>query len=345
MMLPYLTTTAPVHGVIKSRPEDFEVEEIPAYPPSGAGDHVFAWIEKRSVSTKEAVGRLCAELGIDPGGAGWAGLKDKHAVTRQWVSLFGTTADAVRAVAVDDVRVLEAAHHGHKLRTGHLRGNRFSIRIREFDPSQIDEARRALKELQAHGLPNFYGEQRFGREGDNAERAARWIRGETPAPKSPFRRKLELSALQSELFNRAVASRVQTSTLGKVSRGEVVKKHDTGGLFVVDDVADAQARADDWMLSATGPMFGPKMRWPEGEPLEHERQLLRDAELTLEHFARWKRVAPGSRRLVRIPLAELACSVSDRTLRIDFALPAGSYATILTRELLKGDAPAPKSSY
>jgi tRNA pseudouridine13 synthase len=154
-----------------------------------------------------------------------------------------------------------------------------------------------------------------------------------------------MSALQSELFNRAVAVRVQTSTLGRVSQGEVVKKHDTGGLFVVDDVADAQARADDWQLSSTGPLFGVKMRWPEGAPLERERQLLVEADLTPEHFASWKRIAPGSRRLIRVPVTELACSVSDRTLRLDFTLPAGSYATILTREILKGDAPAPESGY
>ena len=154
-----------------------------------------------------------------------------------------------------------------------------------------------------------------------------------------------MSALQSELFNRAVSFRVRTSTLGEVSQGEVVKKHDTGGLFVVEDAAEAQARADAWKLSGTGPIFGVKMRWPEGPLLERERRLLREAELTLDHFARWKRIAPGSRRLVRVPVSEMAYSVSDRTLRLDFTLPAGSYATILLREILKGDASDPESGY
>jgi tRNA pseudouridine13 synthase len=345
MGLPYLTTTPPIHGVLKSTPEDFEVEEVPAYSPSGSGDHVFAWIEKRGVSTKDAVRRLCSALGVDSSGAGWAGLKDKHAVTRQWISLTGTTPEAVRGVQLDEVRVLEAAAHGHKLRTGHLRANRFSIRIREFDVARIDDVRSSLKQIETHGLPNFYGEQRFGRDGDNADRAAEWVRGNARAPKNRFRRKLEISALQSELFNRAVALRVQTSTLGKVSKGDVVKKHDTGGLFVVEDSEEVQARADAWELSATGPMFGAKMRSPEGEPFERERALLDAADLTPDHFARWKRIAPGSRRLVRVPVANVACSVSDRTLQLDFTLPAGSYATILTREILKGDAPAAESGY
>jgi len=343
--LPYLTTAPPIHGVLKSTPEDFEVEEVPAYLPSGKGGHVFAWIEKRGVTTKDAVRRLCEELHIDPNAAGWAGLKDKQAVTRQWISLAGTTAEAVRASNLEDIRVLEAVAHEHKLRTGHLRANRFSVRIREFDEARIDDVRASLNEIETHGLPNFYGEQRFGRFGDNAERAAQWVLGTTRAPKHRFRRKLELSALQSALFNRAVAVRVQNSTLGEVLRGDVVKKHATGGIFVVDDAADAQARADAWELSGTGPMFGAKMRWPEGRPLERELQLLAEADLTPEHFARWKRIAPGSRRFVRVPLAEVACSVSDRTLRLDFTLPAGSYATILTREILKGDAPNAESGY
>ena len=345
MTLPYLTSPPPMHGVLKATPEDFEVEEVPAYPPSGTGEHVYAWIEKRGVATKDAVARLCNALGVDSNGAGWAGLKDKHAVTRQWVSLAGTTPEAVLRAEVDGVRVLEAAFHGNKLRTGHLRGNRFTIRIREFDPSRIDDVRTALNEIETHGLPNFYGAQRFGRDGDNAARAAAWVRGDARAPKNRFRRKLELSALQSELFNRAVAHRVETSTLGEISRGDVVKKHDTGGVFVVEDAEEAQARADAWLLSPTGPMFGASMRWPEGEPLERERRLLSDAELTLDQLARWKRIAPGSRRLIRVPVPEVGCSVSDRTLRLDFTLPAGSYATILTRELLKGDAPTPESGY
>lgn len=345
MALPFLTSSPPIHGVLKTTPEDFEVEEVPAYLPSGSGEHVFAWIEKRGVSTKDAVARLCDAVGVDSSGAGWAGLKDKHAVTRQWVSLSGTSPDAVLGAEVDGVRVLEAALHGNKLRTGHLRGNRFTIRIREFDPSRIDDARTALSEIERVGLPNFYGEQRFGRDGDNAARAASWVRGEARAPKRRFRRKLEISALQAELFNRAVAYRVKTSTLGQISKGDVAKKHDTGGLFVVDDVEEAQARADAWLLSPTGPMFGPSMRWPEGKPLERERRLLEESGLTLDQLARWKRIAPGSRRLIRVPVPEVACSVSDRTLQLDFTLPAGSYATILTRELLKGDAPAPESGY
>jgi len=339
MTLPYLTTSIePIEAEFRSIPEDFEVEEVSAYAPSGAGDHVFAFIEKRDRTTVDAVRALCKSVGADPKAAGWAGLKDRHAVTRQWISIEGATPDALRRAQIEGVRVLEAALHTNKLRTGHLRANRFRIRLRQFDASRTDDLRRVLAEIEAQGLPNYYGEQRFGREGDNAERARRWVVGEARAPRDGFQRKLQISALQAEIFNRGVAERVQTSTLGQVFAGDLMKKHDTGGLFVATDVEDAQARADAWEISATGPIFGAKMRWPEGEARFREEAILQEAGLTLDQLRKWKRVAPGTRRFVRIPLNKVDMSVTESTVELDFTLPAGSYATILMREILKRDA-------
>lgn len=344
MTLPYLTSSiGPIQAEFRSTPEDFEVEEVPAYAPSGAGEHVFAFIEKRGLTTKDAVRLLCESVGADPKTAGWAGLKDRHAITRQWISIGGTSPGALRQVKVEGIRVLEAALHPQKLRTGHLRANRFRIRLRQVDLSRIDELRRVLSEIETQGLPNYYGEQRFGREGDNAERALRWVRGETRAPRSGFQRKLQMSALQSEIFNRCVAARVQTSTLGKVFAGDLMKKHASGGLFVAPDVHDTQARADAWEISPTGPIFGAKMRWPEGDARVREEALLQQSGLTLDHLAQWKRVAPGTRRFVRIPVPKADVTVSDHTVDLDFTLPAGSYATILMREILKRDAQPPKT--
>ena len=344
MPLPYLTPElAPIDAEFRSTPDDFEVDELPAYAPSGSGDHVFAHIEKRGLTTRDAVRALCERLEVDPQGAGWAGLKDRHAVTRQWVSLAGTTPEAVLGVELEGVRVLDAAPHGQKLRTGHLRANRFRIRLRELDPSRIEDLRAVLSSIESQGLPNYYGEQRFGRDGDNAVRARHWVTGEARPPRSAFHRKLQMSALQSEIFNRCVATRVENSTLAKVFAGDVMKKHGSGGVFVAEDVVAEQARADAWETSPTGPIFGAKMRWAEGEAGAREAQLLADSGLGREHLAKWKRIAPGTRRFVRVPVPEVALSVSERTVRLDFTLPAGSYATILVREILKRDAPLPKS--
>ena len=345
MPLPYLTTSVdPIDAKFRSTPEDFEVEEVPAYAPTGTGEHIFAFIEKRGMTTKEAVRALSESVGADPGASGWAGLKDRHAIARQWISIWQTTPDALMKTEVEGVRVLEAAPHPHKLRTGHLDANRFRIRLREIDPSRMDELREVLSEIETQGLPNFYGEQRFGRDGDNADRALRWVLGEARAPRSRFQRKLQISALQSQLFNRCVAERVQNSTLGQVFAGDVVKKHDSGGLFIATDLEETQARADAWEISATAPMFGAKMRWPEGEALAREEALLQSVGLTLERLAKWKRIAPGTRRFVRIPVPKIGLTVSDNTANLEFTLPAGSYATILVREIIKQDAQPSKTS-
>jgi len=203
--------------------------------------------------------------------------------------------------------------------------------------------RRVLGEIETRGLPNYYGEQRFGREGDNARRALRWVLGEARAPRGGFQRKMQMSALQSDLFNRFVAERVQSSTLGQVFAGEVMKKHDSGGLFIATDLEDTQARADAWEISPTGPMFGAKMRWPEGEALAREEALLQEVGLTLDDLGKWKRIAPGTRRFVRIPVPNIGVTVSDNTVDLEFTLPAGSYATILVREILKRDAQPPQT--
>jgi tRNA pseudouridine13 synthase len=344
MNLPYLTSSVPaIDAELKAVPEDFEVEEVPIYSPSGEGEHVFAFIEKRGLTTPDAVRAICEQVGADAKAAGWAGLKDRHALTRQWFSIFGADLEAVRRVEAEGVRVLRAELHGQKLRTGHLEANRFRLRLRQFDAGRIEDLRRTLSIIEAHGLPNYYGEQRFGRDGDNATRALRWVLGKDRAPRSAFHRKLQLSALQSELFNQLVADRVRTSTLGKVLPGDLMKKHDSGGVFIPQDLAEAQARADAWEISPTGPMFGPKMRWPEGEARIREETILEQSGLSLADLARWKRSAPGARRFVRVPLRSVGVTVSDNTVTLDFTLPAGSYATILVREIRKRDASPPKT--
>lgn len=344
-VLPYVTPdVSPIDAELRAEVDDFEVEEIPAYPPAESGSHVFVFLEKRELTTRDAIRRLCEAVGANPGEAGWAGLKDKRAVTRQWVSLFEVDADEVARVEVDGVRVLRAARHPHKLRPGHLRGNQFRIRLRRFDAKRTEDLRRVLSRIETIGLPNYFGEQRFGTDGNNAERALRWVRDGARAPRKGFQRKLEMSALQSELFNRYVAERVRNAKLGEVFEGALVKKHGSGGLFVAADVPEVQARADDWELSPTGPIFGAKMRWPDGSARKIEEELLTDTGLSVSHFARWKRIARGTRRFERIPVSETGLHVGDNTVHLDFTLPAGSYATILMREILKRDAPVDKSS-
>ncbi len=165
--LPYVTTdVAGVGGRIRAVPEDFCVEEIPLYPASGTGDHVMCTIEKRGLSTHEAARRLSRALGASPDRVGYAGLKDADAVTVQRVSIEHVDPDAVAALDVPGIRVLDVARHGNKLKKGHLAGNRFRVRIRDAAAGALASAREALAILSERGVPNSFGEQRFGRAGN-----------------------------------------------------------------------------------------------------------------------------------------------------------------------------------
>ena len=206
---PLLTADLPGTGGQRLGPDDFVVEEIAAYPPSGSGTHCFAWIEKRGLTTRAAIDRMAAALSVRPSDIGYAGLKDKQAVTRQWLSLPDVEPDRASALAWDDLRVLEASWHGNKLRTGHLRGNRFTVVLHDVRPDAARAARRVIDRITAAGLPNFYGPQRFGMHGDNAARALQMLRGERPLPRDRQRRRLMISSLQSLLFNDVLGDRLR----------------------------------------------------------------------------------------------------------------------------------------
>jgi tRNA pseudouridine13 synthase len=346
--LPYLTADLPgIGGRIRAVEDDFRVDEIPAYEPAGEGTHVVATIEKRGLTTFEAVARLAGALGVDPGGAGTAGLKDKHAVTRQQVSLPPPcTPERVLAVELPGVRVLAAARHPHKLRTGHLRGNRFTIRVRDVEPPADAAAARAGAILAAlaawPGSPNWYGEQRFGAGGDNAAVGRALITG-GPLPSGARKphgrqRRLFISAFQSELFNDWLRRRIADGLYRRVLAGDVLQKRATGGVFVCADPEADAARLAAGELVITGPMFGHAMRGPvAGSPAaEREAAVLAAAGIELGAFARAGKLAEGTRRAASVDLgAAAARPAGPREVELCFDLPAGAYATAVLREILE----------
>lgn len=332
MKLPTYSGEALAEGRIRAFPEDFRVDEIPAYAPSGEGEHVFVRFEKTGLTTPDAVRRLAATFSGDAREAGTAGLKDRHAVTTQWVS-FQVRETPAFDVPIDGVRVLEAVRHASKLRTGHLHGNRFRVRVRDVPRSVEAALAGRLEAIRRHGMPNFFGTQRFGREADNAARAVAFLSGRARPPKDRFERRLLVSALQSELFNREVARRVHARDLGAIRGGEVCRKEETGGMFVAKDVDVERARAERWEISPTGPMFGPDMRRAEDEAGAAEEALLAEAGLDAAALERMGRLAPGTRRVVRVRPAELDASWDDEGVVLTFVLPSGSYATVLLDEL------------
>jgi tRNA pseudouridine13 synthase len=334
--LPYATAKSlTARGKIRTVPEDFRVEELPAYPPSGQGEHVFVRFEKTGLTTQEAVTRIARALAVDARAAGVAGQKDKHAVTTQWASFTGTTPEAAAALEIDNIRVLGASRHTNKLRTGHLRGNRFELRLRGTD--RADVVAEVLAQLARIGAPNYYGEQRFGIGEKNYERALEFVTGKVRPPRDRFQRKLLFSALQSALFNAWLAQRIQAGLYERPILGDILRKEDTGGLFVNTDQADAEQRMQAWEVSPTGPMFGASMRSPEGQALAHETAILDGAGLTIEQLAQHAKLGEGTRRSARVrPLEWRACAEGDSVL-ITFDLPKGSYATAVLREVTKDE--------
>lgn len=177
--LPYLITDFEgVGGKIKQRPEDFVVEEIPLYEPTGDGEHVMALIQKTGLSTLDACAELARQLRIDRRDIGYAGMKDAQAVTQQIVTLPMVKVQDVRNIQTDRIKVLWAEKHRSKIRMGHLSGNRFVIKIRDVDPMKVVRLKPVMETLHRRGVPNYFGEQRFGRRGNNDLLGAAFVRGD-----------------------------------------------------------------------------------------------------------------------------------------------------------------------
>lgn len=325
-------------GLHKTVPEDFEVEEIPAYEPSGDGPHTYLWIQKRGLTTEEAVNKLCSALGTPRRDAGVAGQKDRQGVTRQWLSL--PEVDPERALAVDipSLKVLRAVRHRNKLRTGHLHGNKFRLVIRGCVAGALGHAQAIMDRLTQGGFPNYYGPQRFGAHGDNAARGKALLTT-TGKRASGSQLRLLLSAYQSELFNRYLDGRIDDGLFGDILVGDVLQKVESGGLFAVADEAErvlALPRFAAGEVVPTGPMFGPKMKppTPDSPAALREDQLL--AAEGVPASAWQGGLTEGTRRalLVRPTEATVAAGDTDEVV-LGFGLPSGSYATCILHEVMK----------
>ncbi len=322
---------------IRVLPEDFEVEEVARLEPSGEGEHAYLWIEKRLRNSEEVLQQLAAATGRELWQIGYAGRKDRRAVTRQWFSVPGLDPDTALALELEGARVLRAERHQHKLRTGMLNGNRFRIRVRAVDEQRARQARGRLAEIVETGMPNRFGRQRFGRDGGNVRLGLGVLTGER---QQRHKRKqwLMVSAIQSAVFNRVLELR--PARVEQVLAGEVAIEHSTGWEFWVEDLEREKARAERFQISAAGPLFGFKVRRPHGVMAEVERRAQADlgvpslAELSLPKGLR----LPGERRPLRarVSVGEAEYLAAEEILDLHFELPPGSYATVLLEELFPG---------
>lgn len=316
---------------IRVTPEEFAVDEVPLYAPSGTGGHTFVRVEKRDATTEQVAAALARAAGVTAGEVGYAGRKDRRAVARQWLSVPGLDPERALALELPDARVLEAARHPHKLRTGQLRANAFAIAVRGVDAAAAARARERLAELERLGLPNRFGVQRFGREGDNAERGRALLEGRLRVRDRRAARFL-VSALQAAVFNEVLARR--PLALDRVEAGDVAQVVASGGLFVVEDEAREAPRAAAFEISATGPIFGSgRQREPAGAPAARERAALEACGVAAWRSPRGLQVR-GTRRPLRVPVRGAVAEYAGDALRLRFELPPGSYATVLVEELV-----------
>lgn len=339
--LPYLTAEMPgIGGALRSRPEDFRVSERPLYLPCGEGEHVYVRITKRGLSTADLVLRLSSVLGIKAMGIGVAGLKDTHAVTTQMVSLHGMRPDTVGRIKVDDhvLAVEVLGRHRNRLRTGHHAGNEFTLVVRGVSREAAEVIPAILDVLQKRGVPNYFGPQRQGRQGDNFLVGAQLlVDPQRRARLSRSKRQWYLNAYQSHLFNRMLARRIDT--IDRLLSGEWAAKVANGACFRVDDPSVEQPRCDAFEISPTAPLFGSRTEWAHGEAGRVEQTAVAELGATRHGLTEAAKACGfrGERRPLRIPMTGLAWSLSDRDLTISFALPPGAYATSVLRELMKQD--------
>jgi tRNA pseudouridine13 synthase len=336
---PFLTASTPgIGGRIRTTPEDFQVVERPLYVPCGTGEHLYVRVTKRNLSTPDLVQRLSSTLGIKAQAIGVAGLKDARAVTTQMVSLHGVEADRLTRIPTDDrMLVIEVlGRHRNRLRTGHHAGNTFRLVIRDVVEHAHETVPLMMATLVRRGVPNYFGPQRQGWEGDNYRTGAALLADKARRDKmSRAKRMWYLNSYQSYLFNRMLARRIDR--LDRILTGDWAMKSDNGACFLVEDADREQPRADRFEISPTGILFGSRVSWASGEPGEIEQAVLAEEGTTQEQLVQAAKACGfrGERRSLRVQLLELKWTLEGSVLTISFALPPGAYATSVLRELMK----------
>ncbi len=353
-------------GIYKVIPEDFRVEEQIAYELSGEGEHLWCWVEKTGENTDWVLQQLAKWAGVSPSKIGVAGQKDRHAMTRQWFSiqLPVLTDPKVDDFKVKNIAILKTIRHQRKLQTGGLSGNRFTVMIRNIQPVQGDDTdviqplQARLNLIKERGIPNYYGEQRFGIHGRNVKQGEKLLAGELPKVKRN-QKSMFLSAIRSWMFNVLLSERIKLQSWNQLLPGEVLQLEGSNKWFVEDGSTGLAERVNTLDVHPTGALFGKGVLPTEKSALQIEqniaesfktwitgldeygvkqdRRALRLLPLDLE----WQWIASSAEHADDLSVAfdKLSLESDWRTapvLQLSFSLRSGSYATMVMRELLQG---------
>lgn len=331
MILPRAYGDAVLKGKYRSCPEDFIVEEINAFEAHGEGEHLLLTIEKRGLNTAFVAKELAKWAGIGEMGIGYAGLKDRHAVTRQRFSVHlpKKIAPDFDALNIEGVKLIEWQWHHRKLPRGALAGNQFTLTLRNVEGEKAAVEHR-LENIRDHGLPNYFGEQRFGRERANVGMALKMFAGDRVKREQ---RSIYLSAARSEIFNAVLASRIENKNWLNALTGEVWMINGSHSIFGPEDFTDElNERVQKLEIHPTGPMWGKgELRTISDVAACEARVANAYGELCLGLEAAGLK---QERRALRIQVQDLHWSwPTDDQLQCRFSLPPGAYATELLAEL------------
>lgn len=319
-------------AVLRAMPEDFLVEEQIPYALAGTGEHLWVKVRKRGINTEQVAKQLARLAGITRREVGYAGMKDRHAVTVQWFSLYlPGRADPQWGELPEGVTLLESLRHSRKLKTGALSGNRFVIVLRDCEGDR-DAVLRRVEELSRRGVPNYFGEQRFGHAGGNIAAARAMFSGKLTV-RDRKQSGIYLSAARSFLFNQVLAQRVTAATWDRAVQGDALNLNGSRSFFVPDSIdATILGRLAEGDVHPSGPL------WGRGELATQMAVRALETEVIAEHAD----LAQGleragleqERRALRLVPRELRAQWLDgQTLQLEFWLAPGSYATVLLREI------------
>lgn len=323
---------------MRALPEDFQVEEWRPEPLSGDGEHWVVRIEKRGHNTDHVAQWLARACGVGREAVGFAGQKDRHALTIQDFSVHlpgRALPEGLADQAPEGVRLLETGRHRRKIRPGHLAGNRFRIRLRgcRYRP---EEAVATARRLTTEGVPNYFGPQRFGHDGGNVTHGREILAGARPqgGRHSRHQQGLYLSAVRSDLFNQVLAERIRAGLFQELLEGDVAMLAGRSACFRVEDLAAERPRFDTREILPTGPLYGRKLMAPTGRAGEMETAV---AAAAGEVVAQLERAGlDGERRALILLPAGLELTWEGEDLLLAFTLPKGAYATVVLREFMEG---------
>ncbi|PHM35710.1 tRNA pseudouridine(13) synthase TruD [Xenorhabdus innexi] len=321
-------------GIVKSIPEDFIVREDLGFSPDGEGEHLMVHIRKTGCNTQFVADNLARFAKIPARSVSYAGLKDRNAVTEQWFCLHlpGKQDPDLTTFQLEGCEILATARQKRKLRIGALKGNDFTLVLREVSDRQAVEKR--LQQVARTGVPNYFGEQRFGRDGQNLVQAQRWATNEIQV-KERNRRSFYLSASRSAMFNAITSIRIGRGEHQQVQSGDALQLTGRGSWFVADEseLAVLQQRVMDGELQITAPLPGDKALGTQHQALDFEQQCLQDYE-SLWELVKRERVESVRRAMLVKPLNLHWKWQDDQTVTLNFSLPSGSFATSVIRELI-----------